>query len=337
MVDMRITLILSRYVSTQFRLLVLAYMTKNAMWRQRTCFERECRAESNGKQAQTRPVLPEKFIQSISPFDKMSTVQTPFERSSSKGLAKDFTQEIYNKAIPKDIVVRSSWSVPPTTYKSEGLCIPSFKEYVSLRTNILADNESKILTIPWLDDDNEDAQDVLIDKLPLVYEIKHDANVLLDLRNEQCRFYIKVIDTFLANMSISWDTILFWLLSPDVCLERINKSSSRHDDFKHVVLDRSSYSAEPFHRAGEEKVAILFERSSDQWQELLNQIKEPSAVQLRIAALATALLLVSCNFNPWYMAEQCKTMREHVQSKTKAATAVSSSTYRNLLCRVCHE
>jgi hypothetical protein len=306
------------------------------MWRQRTCFERENRAKSNGKQPLTASMLPDKFIQATSPFDKMSTILTPFARSSSKGIGKDVTQEMFIKAVPKDTVVRSSWSVPTTMYKPEALCIPSFKEYVSLRTNILADNESKILTIPWLDDDDEEAQNVLVDKMPFVYEIKHDANALLDLRNEQCRFYIEVVDTFLVDTSISWDTILFWLLSPDVNLQRINSSLHRHDDFEQVILDRSSYSTEPFYRAGEEKVALLFERSSDQWQELLNHIKEPSAAQLRVAALVTAALRVSCRFNPWYMAEQCKTMQQHVQSKTKAATDISTS-YRDRVCRVCHE
>jgi hypothetical protein len=267
----------------------------------------------------------------------MSPIQTPYERSSSKAPPKDFTQEIFTKAIPKDTVVRSSWSVQPSRYKPAGLRIPPFKEYVSLKNNILADNESKILTIPWLDDDDEEAQKVLRDKLSLLYEIKYDLNATIDLRNEQCRFYTEVIDSFLADMNLTWDAILFWLLTPDESIRRISKLLDRHEDFESVLLDRQSYSTELFQRAGDEKKAILFERGSEQWDNCLHQLKEPSAVQLRVAALAGAALLANCNFNPWYMVEQSKTMQDYVSRKTKAAETGSEFTFRDAGCRICHE
>jgi hypothetical protein len=316
--------------------MVQADVEKNAMWIQRTCFEREKRAECNGKQSQTVSALPEKFLQSVSPFDKISPIQISYERGS-KAPPKDFTQEVFTKASPKDTVVKSSWSVQSSRYKPAELCIPPFKEYVSLRNNILADNESKILTIPWLDDDDEEAQKVLRDKLSLLYEIKYDLNATMDLRNEQCRFYTEVVDTFLADMNLTWDAILFWLLSPDKRILQISKSIDKHEDFEAVLLDRQSYSTELFHRAGDEKEAVLFERDSDQWEDCMHQLKEPSAVQLRVAALASAALLSNCNFNPWYMVEQCKTMQDYVLSKTKAAEIGSKISPRDVVCRICHE
>jgi hypothetical protein len=311
-------------------------MTKNAMWRQRTCHEREIRAQGSDKRTQKIPQLPDKFIQSASPFANMSTIQSPFERSGSKESLKDVTQEIFTKATSKDTMIKSSWSVRTTKYKPEVLRLPSFKEYVSLTTNILADNESKLLTIPWLDDDDEEAQNVLVKKLPLIYEIKHDINALLDLRNEQCRFYTKIVDIFLADMGLTWDTIIYWLLSPDSRLERINKTLDRHKDFDHILSDRSLYAEEVFRRAGENR-AVLFERSSGHWQELLQQLQEPSAVQLRVAALASAALFANCNFSPWYLARQSKTMQAYVQRKTKAAQTVPNFFFRGAICRVCHE
>jgi len=280
--------------------------------------------------------LPEKYVQPVSPFEKMPTIQFPFEKGQNKDHLKEVSQEIFTKATPKDTVVRSSWSVPTTAYRYRGIRIPSFKEYVSLKTNILADNESKLLTMPYLwDDDEEGEQRELIDKLPLIYEIKNDFNAASDLRDEQCRFYTDSIEPFLTDIGITWDTILYWLLAPKAYLRRIDRSvpQDSHVNFS----DRSTYEEEVFYRGDEKKEAKLFERRPGQWQELLRQLKEPSFGQLQTAALACAAILASCKFSPWYMARQSATMRNYVRSKTTAAEPAPDFTFRSVMCSVCHE
>jgi histone-lysine N-methyltransferase EZH2 len=214
-------------------------------------------------------------------------------------------------------------------------------EYVSLKNSILADNESKLLTRPYFgDDEPEERQDVLNKELPKKYDIKHDANALSDLRDEQCRFYFDAVNSSLADVGITWDMILFWLLSPDAVLQQINLSQEGHDQFETVIQDRSNYNKETFRRDkerfNEDKIAILFD-GSRQWRMLLQQLKEPTVAQIRLAAVAGATILANCHFNPWYMAKQSNTMRQYVRSKTQAANTIPNSTFRSIACRICHE
>jgi hypothetical protein len=270
----------------------------------------------------------------------MSIVQSPVDRTSKESL-KEFTQETFTKATPKDIVTKTTWNVSATTYTPKALQIPSFMEYVSLRSNILADNESKLLTRPYFgDNEPEERQDVLNQDLPKKYDIKHDTNALSDLRDEQCRFYFDAIDSFLIDVGITWDVILFWLLSTDTVLQQINLLSDGYGEFESIIQDRSIYSKETFRRdkerVNEDKVAVLFD-GSKQWRILLQQLKEPTAADLRLAAVAGATILSNCNFNPWYMAKQSDTMQQYVRSKLQAANTIPSSTFRSIVCRICHQ
>lgn len=311
------------------------------MWRQRTCYEREIRARVIHKRLQPSPatLTQKKHAQSISPFLNKTDVQTTFKRSDSKASFHDITQEVFTKASTKDNVVRSACNVQIDTYEPEELQIPSFLEYVSLKTNILADNESKLLTTPWLGDEERDVsqENALGRDLPRKYEIKHDINAHLDLRHEQCRFYLATIDSFFTDVGVSWDTVLYWLLSPDALIRQINCTAKRHDDYEPALLDRSGYDKEAFHRADRDEIAILFTRGPDQWQALLHQLQEPSAVQLRVTALACAAFMTACNFSPWYMAKQSKAMQEYINAKIRLAEAASDFSFRAIVCRVCHE
>jgi hypothetical protein len=283
-------------------------------------------------------MLAEKYQQTDSPFQNMPGVQCQFEKNSNKELQGIITQENFTKAATKDNVVRSTWSVPIRTHTLKDLQLPSFKEYVSLKTNILADNESKLLTLPWLgDDEPEQRQKTLIEDLPKQYEIRHDINALLDLRDEQCRFYSDSVDTFLADVGITWDMMLYWLLSSETYLQQINQSLVKHDDFERVVLDRSPYDRDAFRRDGQELEPILFECDRDQWQSLLHQLQEPTAVQIRLVALSCAALIANCGFSPWYMAKQRETMKNYVKLRTRHSEVVSKFEFRNIMCRVCHE
>jgi hypothetical protein len=267
----------------------------------------------------------------------MSPIQTYFEKSNKRDSLKVISQVIYTKATPQDTVVKSSWSAPTSSFKSDAVQIPSFKEHVSLRTNILADNESKLITTPYLgDEDEEGAQEALMKTLPCIYEIGHDVNALLGLRTEQCRFHKDTIESFLSDIGLTWDMVLYWLLAPDTSIKRINQSLHAYHTFIHVLLDRLPYNGEVFRR-GEEITTELFDRESRKWQSLLQQIQEPTAVQLRLTAVACAAILAECKFSVWYMAQQSKTMQDHILSKTKAPQVVPQFTFKSIVCRVCHE
>lgn len=251
---------------------------------------------------------------------------------------EEMTQEIFIKFTSKVPSSKTIWSVPAITYMPEELQIPSFKEYVSLKTNILADNESKILTLPYLgDDEPEDRQQVLRNDLPRRYEILHDENACLDLRQEQCNFYYDTVEAFLRSIGVTWDTMIYWLLSSATDLQRMNRASVRCDVFEKVVEDRAPYDKEFFSRDGNDLKTVLFEPGSDNWTALLYRLQKPSAEQLRVIALAGAALVRHCDFSPWYLVKRCKTMQNYVHAKLKLAKDAPDFTFRDIICRICHE
>ncbi|KAH7406203.1 hypothetical protein DE146DRAFT_608522 [Phaeosphaeria sp. MPI-PUGE-AT-0046c] len=314
-----------------------AYLVKNTMWRQRTCYERDLRPHTDDTTVQwdTSPRL--KFEQSKSPFGKMQDIQSMLAKSNVPN-TKEMGQEIFAKATSKGSTTKTTSSVPAITYVPEKLQIPPFKEYVSLKTNILADNESKILTLPYLgDNEPEHRQQVLRNDLPTRYEILHDENALLDLRSEQCHYYYDTIEAFLGDLGLKWDTMIYWLLSSATDLRHKNRISEGHAEFEEILQDRAPYDKEFFCRDGNNLEATLFESGSDHWRNLLTQLQEPSVGNLRLIAIAGAAIMRHCSFSPWYMVKRCKTMQGYVHAKLERAKDVPDFTFRDILCRICHE
>lgn len=269
----------------------------------------------------------------------MADTQSPFDKGNHKASLNDVSQDVFTKVNPKG-VTRSSWSVKSTTFAPEALQIPSFMEYVSLRTNVLADNESKLLTMPWLgDDEPEKRQKALKDDLPHKYEIKFDKNPYFDLRNEQHNFYFGTVSSLLDDLGLSWDVMLYYLLAPDTSLARINRIADKFEDYETLIQERTAYEEETFQRDDSEQQVILIEREPDSWHKLLPhlQLREPSFMQLRMAALICAAILTNCNFSPWYLVKESTTMREYIAAKTKSAEAAPKSEFRSIVCSVCHE
>jgi histone-lysine N-methyltransferase EZH2 len=313
-----------------------AFMVQDKMWRQRTFQEREVRARSRKQKRLAQSTLPEKYIQTTSPFENMSAIQVPFDRTNTKGMV-DMSQEVYVRAKPRDMVIKSGLAVSTTKYKSDAPMIPPFKEYVSLRNNILADNESKLLATPYFQDEDYSGREVLLDTLPYIYEMTNDENGPLDVRKEQCRFYKDAIEAFLSEIGITWNDILYWLLAPERNITRINYLVPGSRQFEAHLLERSRYHIEKFERDGEPKQNVLFNRNDRKWREFLPQLKEPSATALRLAATACAAVFQECEFSIWYLAEQSEAVQNHVATKTERGQAAERSTYREIVCRVCHQ
>lgn len=267
----------------------------------------------------------------------MPVIQTPLEKGHNKDHTKEISQEIFLKGTLKDSVIKSNWSVPTVTYRTGGVRIPSFKEYVSLKTNILADNESKLMTLPYLGDADdkkaEEAQEELIRKLPTVYEIRHDINAVYDFRQEQCRFFTESVDEFLVDIGLTWDAILYWLLVPDERLKEAVGNTRKSSDVD--LLDRSAYEIEEFQRDGKKK-AILFVRGPNCWRGLLSQLKALSIEEIWTSALVCAAIFANCNLSPWYIASRCETMQKYVRGKTSARQSTQEFSFRSIACRVCH-
>lgn len=315
-----------------------AYLTKTHLWRQRTCHEREARALMRNQQGPKRPSLPTKYSQSISPFADMPSIQIPMDKHSHRDHHSiGFSQEIFPHGKPKSTVSRSSWHVPITSFKSDGIAVPPFKEYVSLKESILADNESKMHLMPFFHDFTDSPED-LRKELPRQYEITQDGNVLGDLRRDQCRFYEDPVNRVLEYLDISWDDVLYWLLAPEKDIKFINNKSMGSSQFERCMLERSQYERETFSNE-EGGVYILFERDTkdtNKWQSFLSSFPEPTTKRLRLSALTCTAFLDQCHFNIWYLAENAKSLLDWKSRKLRHPSVPAPFQYRNIMCRVCH-
>ena len=94
---------------------------------------------------------------------------------------------------------------------------------------------------------------------------------------------------------------------------------------------------EEFERDGVPKRNVLFKRNDRKWREFFPQLKEPSTSALRLAATACAAVLQECEFSIWYLARQSEAVQNHVAKKTACGQAARQSTYKEMLCRVCHQ
>ncbi len=314
-----------------------ADITRSLMWRERICFESELRAQRRQRRGQAPKSLPKKYIQSVSPFKDMQPVETPFDRKSSTEGTYDFSQEMFGSVKPKDPIARSGWISSTNKYTSTAVHIPTFKEYISVKNNVLTDNESKLYATPYFaDEDDQNRQDMRAE-LPQHYEMKHDINAYSDLRNEQCRFFKDIVETFLRRIGVSWSAILYWLLASDSAIKRINNACKGSAGFEELLLQRLVYRSENFTRDEQTLTANLFEPQSQRRQLLLSMLEEPSVKELRLSALACAAVLEECGFSIWYLAQQSDTMSEHVSRKIKKAVSSPGFAYRDAVCRVCHQ
>ncbi|KAF1838737.1 hypothetical protein BDW02DRAFT_336506 [Decorospora gaudefroyi] len=314
-----------------------AYLVCAKMRRQRTCQEQELRAHGH-KGKSPIPSLPGKYMQKASPFESMSPIQVPFDKKTSYRRFPHLNQEVFIKAKPKDIIVKSKMAASRMTgYKTDAVQIPPFREYVSLKNSILADNESKLLATPYFEDEEFEGRQTLLATLPYVYELTHDEFGPLGFRKEQRSFYKDSIEAFLAEIDVSWNDVLYWLLAPEKMIRRINDTLRASELFEGTLLERVRYEVEIFERDGDMKRATLFERKSKKWRKFLPQLNEPTARALRLVAIACAAVFQECKFNIWYLAQQSTAVQKHVLEKTAEGRSDTQSTYRQFMCRVCHQ
>jgi len=315
---------LKRHLAKRYK--IQAYATSSMMWRQRTC------QESAARNRKEWYALANSYLQHTSPFARMPAISVRFDNDLHDKGFRVISQDMFAGAKSKE-----SWAIRPTAYICDTVKVPPFKEYISLHTNLLADNESKLLATPYFKDETDEGRHKLLEELPLHYEMKHDAKGPLDLRNEQCQFYKQTIDDYFIEVGISWAQILYWLFAPDNVIKQINGMIAGSLEFEAYLLKRSRYGIEEFKRDGETKTTTLFTREDRKCQEIFLELKPATAHELRLSAIICEAVFEECDLNIWYLLYQSVLIQNHVRQKIKTPTAVLRKTYRQTACRVCYQ
>jgi hypothetical protein len=296
-------------------------VARGCLRRQRLCYERERQLQSRSMM-QGRMLAPTgiaRFVQSSSPFKKLQPIQTIVESKSAE--PSYFAQEVFIKYRNQGEIT-SRFTAPLTHYRSTAVDIPPFQEHVSLQDNVLSENEKNMLHWPYFPDENEN-QDMM-DDLKKNYKMKNDTPTRLDLLWDVSRFYTLTADSFLADLGLGWEHVLYWYLASERDIKRINSTlTPGRADFERVLLKR------------ELRKDDNFRRDAPKWERLLKRLQEPTVLKLRLAALVSTSFLKQCDYDLWHLARRSKLLQKETSASLGGNTDCLNFQYKSAMCRVC--
>ncbi|OCK79858.1 hypothetical protein K432DRAFT_443585 [Lepidopterella palustris CBS 459.81] len=309
-----------------------ACFVKHTLPRHRRCFERQIRSNnaSTSGFSKVTPTIFEDFLQNESPFASMKSIQLPnLPRPAGQIPMMKLSQEVFSGRSSKG--VRSYLSIPITKYRSTAVQVPPYTDYVSLRDNVLAENNRKLLYWPYFDD--EEHEDLnkkgLWSELDQRFDMVNEHRPRRLLQAEQCRVYRAYTETFLEEIGIDWKHILFWLLAENTDIASIDVSLSMGWGIQSGgMLDTSSFLLQREPHCVED-----FNRGHKKWKAVFSNLPRPSVRELKLAAHACTAFLKSCGFSLWHIARLSNSAQ---LTRIEPLQHEAGFTYRSLACRVCH-
>jgi hypothetical protein len=316
---------------------------KHALSRHRLCYDRDIQ-EKKKKGALSEdfvPTIPEKFLQKESPFADMKPMQTTV-KAASKAANLHLVQEVLTSSGKTSN--KSYMSVPIARYRSDAPEVPYFHEYVTLRENVLTENNRVLMYWPYF---QEDLLDDLQDK-GLWTELEHRFIMANEERPRQvlqdamCRLHRPYVERFFEEISVTWKDVLFWLLAPETDITQIIQAAnpSAEAEFDRLLLARDVHCKEDFNR------------QKPRWKAVFLTLPVPSIRNLRVAALACTAFLHLVGMSLWHLARRSEAARSPTPWQAAAPDAQvpncdrqdtanegegePSWEFRDTACRVCH-
>ena len=164
------------------------------------------------------------------------------------------------------------------------------------------------------------------------YQMANESRPLHVLRDEQCRTLGPYLENFLEEMNLDWDDIMFWFLAQDSNIQQIDPAWTKTAEFQSLLTARNAKSDEG------KNTGDLFDRGSAKFERFFAELITPSPRNLRLSAIACAEFLKYRKFSMWHLARRSDSTRARMlhlaQSSFKTKTNFS---YRDRLCRICHE
>ena len=164
-------------------------------------------------------------------------------------------------------------------------------------------------------------------ELRMSYRIKKDIPSWDDKLIDVHRFYGSSIESFLEEIGIRWEDVMWFLLAPYSDLKLINDQNES---------DRGEYEDKLRKRDTHWEDGLDPERTK--WERLLDSLPAPSTYRLRLAALACESYFKQSSFKLWHLARRSKLVRDNIQKLLEGKSKAASSTkfeYRNYVCRIC--
>lgn len=210
-------------------------------------------------------------------------------------------------------------AVASTRYESKAIEVPSYANFNSLSSNILVENEDKLVVWPYFESGMETSEDELYEELHHRYKrgTPKEREGLLYRRSRAQTWMYSILDG-LEELGCTMQDVQRYLLEPDPVLEFPLRT-----DAQKAWNDRQRYCT-----------AQGFDRAHPYWVRVLSNLPLASKRGMAFAGLACAAFLKLCNFDLWHLAKL-----EFMQpiATLNADRAINSrKTFPPQTCRLCH-
>lgn len=239
---------------------------------------------------------------------------------------------------------RSYIAAPITHYRSEAPEVPYFHEYVTLRDNVLTENNRVLLYWPYFQEDLlEDIESKgMWVELEARFIMANEDRPRQVLQDVQCRLLSPYIERFFKELGISWEDVLFWLLAPESDITQIIEAAnqSADADFDSLLLARDIHCKEDF------------KRQKHRWDVVYSGLPTPSIRNLRVTALACTAFLHQAGLSMWHLARRSEPARyptlwapvdpeaqgvhSDLPDDADEGKSAPSWEFKDTACRVCH-
>ncbi|KAI9810172.1 MAG: hypothetical protein M1827_006617 [Pycnora praestabilis] len=274
-------------------------------------------SDVTGSLAAGYSTTPARFVDQQSPFLDMRGIQFPTQSKGappSKDIGK-LTQEAKAGQVVKITGGKSDktyLSVPLTTYASDAVTVPAYTSYITLRRNLLAENDKNLLYWPYFGDEVEKEKSSLFEELELRFQNRIRDLPRRRLRSEQALKFAPYVKRFLSEVGCGVADVLYYFIQP-----------------------KESY----------------FNRDQKKWIGLFERLPKPQHRALALAGLASRAFFNVAGFSIWHVIKSKDVLLEPLSLEKLAADTPSIllqeskmnntgsnllGTYTDLCCLVCH-
>lgn len=299
----------------------------------RRCFQRGSPLDDDHRSSRVasgESTTPGYHLQKASPFGSMKSVQTSCpSKTASTGSATTIQQDIYAER-QHTKGVKSFLSVPITAYKSGTVDVPPYTTYVSLKQNVLAENNKQLLYWPYFgEDQNENKKKPGLGKeLNERFDVVYEQRPHRMLRTEQSHKFGPYVDAILDELGCDYGAVLRYLLDPEPSLE--------------LGLEMSNLEMRLW-KSRDDSCRESFDRTKKRWVLVLSGLPPTPDSELALAGLACNAFLNVCGFSIWHIAKWSELAQLPTDRSARYSGAVYhtlmtdlGTPYRALACRVCH-
>lgn len=291
------------------------------------------------------PRVAEKYLHEKSPFANMNPLAATSDSKDADSFICTLTGEVFpDRTNPKGGKITVNFMT--TGFTSDAVTMPPFGEYVSLKENVLAENNKKKLVAPYLADDQDQDQDKqsLWEELRKNYDLVYERWPNRNYRVQQCEAFRDYVDPFLEEAGCDMKDVLRYLLATDSELEALKPAGLPEKEVKTWLnreMSQFEY-ANPKVKKDKQEKTEHYRPDDTRWRNVYKYLDHTTSDRLARAGLACAAFYKQCDFSLWLIAEKSDCLEQLIEITEDVAdisniiSSEASFDYNSIACRVCH-